>query len=112
MLVHISWLFMSMKRLPSGVQKWMPLARATGIGSTFDCADHSNSVCFLVRATISSPVSFFSTVAVLISSLLLQVAQGRDAARAGRFLDRPQDRVGHRLGRQRADLREPAVVDL
>src|ERR687896_181506 len=54
--VHISWLLKSRYRLPSGVQKYTPLAPATGIGSTFDCADHSNSVWRLVRATISSPV--------------------------------------------------------
>jgi hypothetical protein len=34
----------------------MPLAFATGIGSTFDCADHSNNVCFLFRSTIYGPV--------------------------------------------------------
>src|SRR4029079_1259698 len=34
----------------------MPFALATGMGSTFDCADHSNSVCLRARATISSPV--------------------------------------------------------
>ena len=32
MLTHISWLLKSMKRLPSGVQKYTPFARATGIG--------------------------------------------------------------------------------
>ena len=41
MLEHISWLLKSMKRLPSGVQKWMPWALATGMGSTLLCADHS-----------------------------------------------------------------------
>src|SRR5436853_640459 len=34
----------------------MPFARATGIGSTFDCADHSKSVCFFDSAIISSPL--------------------------------------------------------
>src|SRR5512141_2681196 len=57
MFTDISWLLKSMNRLPSGVQKWTPFARATGIGSTLDCADHSNIVCFRVRATSSSPVS-------------------------------------------------------
>src|ERR1039457_2275572 len=50
----------------------MPLARATGIGSTLDCADHSNSVCFLVRSTISWPVMAGTVVTVVIrlSSLI------------------------------------------
>src|ERR1700722_17669119 len=69
MFTDINWVVKSMKRLPSGVQKWMPLARATGIGSTFDCADHSNSVCFLVRSTISWPVmDGLATVVLIISS--------------------------------------------
>ena len=41
MLTHISWLLKSMKRLPSGVQKYTPFARATGIGSTAPCTAHS-----------------------------------------------------------------------
>ena len=41
MFEHMSWLLKSMKRLPSGVQKWMPCARATGMGSTLVCTDHS-----------------------------------------------------------------------
>ena len=45
MLVHISWLLKSRNRLPSGVQKYTPSARAIGIGSTADCADHSKMVC-------------------------------------------------------------------
>src|SRR5579871_941087 len=45
----------------------MPLALATGMGSTFDCADHSKSVCFLVRSTISGPVrAGFASVVVII----------------------------------------------
>src|SRR4029077_21018224 len=44
----------------------MPLARATGMGSTLDCADHSNSVCFFVRSTISWPVMVGLAVAVVI----------------------------------------------
>src|SRR5208282_594144 len=44
----------------------MPLARATGMGSTLDCADHSNRVCFLVRSTISWPVIVGLAVAVVI----------------------------------------------
>src|SRR5262245_8966713 len=112
MLVHISWLFMSMKRLPSGVQKWTPLAPATGIGSTLDWADHSNSVWRLVRATISSPVIFFSSVAVLIRTSLLQVAQRRHPAGGCGLADGAQDRVGHRLGAERADLAQAAVVDV
>src|SRR5208282_1818903 len=47
----------------------MPLARATGMGSTFDCADHSNSVCFLVRSTISWPVMVGFVIAVVIVPL-------------------------------------------
>src|SRR5581483_9207981 len=40
-----------------------------GIGSTFDCADHSNSVCFLVRSTISWPLIVgIAVVAVMMSS--------------------------------------------
>ena len=41
MLLHINWLLKSRYRLPSGVQKYTPSARATGIGSIVDCADHS-----------------------------------------------------------------------
>src|SRR5579864_155261 len=44
----------------------MPLARATGSGSTFDCADHSNSVCLRDSAIISSPVIVFFKVSVAI----------------------------------------------
>src|SRR5205814_10507052 len=47
----------------------MPFARATGIGSTFDCADHSKSVCFFERAIPSSPVmDLFNVSAVIPSS--------------------------------------------
>src|SRR4051794_39662893 len=56
MFTHINWLLKSMYRLPSGVQKYTPLARATGMGSTADCAAHSKSVCAFESATISSPV--------------------------------------------------------
>jgi hypothetical protein len=41
MFTHINWLLKSRYRLPSGVQNQQPLAPATGMGSTFDCADHS-----------------------------------------------------------------------
>src|SRR5258706_1693030 len=44
----------------------MPFARATGMGSTFDCADHSNNVCFFVRSTISWPVMVGVDIAVVI----------------------------------------------
>src|SRR5438045_2442214 len=48
----------------------MPLARATGIGSTFDCADHSKSVCFFDSAIISSPLMVASvSVAMSVSAL-------------------------------------------
>src|SRR6516225_5090436 len=46
----------------------MPFALATGMGSTFDCADHSNRVCFLLRSIISFPVMDVS-IAVVIMSL-------------------------------------------
>src|SRR5437588_7764135 len=68
MFTDMSWLLKSMKRFPSGVQKKIPLAFATGIGSTLDWADHSNKVCFLVRSTISCPVIDFSTVVVAINA--------------------------------------------
>src|SRR5260370_33906886 len=48
----------------------MPLARATGIGSTFDCADHSYSVCLRARSTISLPVMEDVSAIVVISILL------------------------------------------
>src|SRR4051812_21792249 len=48
----------------------MPLARSTGMGSTFDCADHSKSVCFFESAIISSPVIGFFSVSVAIYHLL------------------------------------------
>src|SRR5687767_2748160 len=54
-----------MKRLPSGVQKYTPSARATAIGATFFCAVHSKMVCFFESAAISSLVMAIS------SSLLL-----------------------------------------
>src|SRR4051812_44442621 len=67
MFTHINWLLKSMNRFPSGVQKYTPLARATAIGSTFDCADHSNSVCFRDSAIISSPVIDLNvSVAILV----------------------------------------------
>src|SRR6266446_5463196 len=47
----------------------MPFARATGMGSTLDCADHSKSVCFLVRSTISWPVIVGVAIAVVIKFL-------------------------------------------
>ena len=49
----------------------MPFARATGIGSTFDCADHSKSVCFFDSATISSPLIVFGAVSIVMSNLVL-----------------------------------------
>src|SRR6516162_7112608 len=45
----------------------MPFARATGIGSTFDCAVHSKSVCFFDKAIISSPVMVLCAVSVAIA---------------------------------------------
>src|SRR5215212_1384302 len=64
MLTHINWLLKSRKRLPSGVQNQQPFAPATGIGSTLDCADHSNNVWALVSATISGPVMAGAAAAV------------------------------------------------
>src|SRR3954447_23928997 len=40
------------------------------MGSTFDCADHSKSVCFFERAIISSPVMVCLRVSVAIFDLL------------------------------------------
>src|SRR5262245_66642760 len=54
---HINWLLKSRYRLPSGVQKYTPFERATGMGSTVLWADHSNTVCRFESATISSLVS-------------------------------------------------------
>src|SRR5215831_8101767 len=45
----------------------MPFDRATGIGSTLDCADHSKSVCFFDSTIISSPVIVFVSVSVAMS---------------------------------------------
>jgi hypothetical protein len=56
MFTHINWLLKSRYLVPSGVQKWTPLAPATGMGSTPAWADHSNSVCFFESATISAAV--------------------------------------------------------
>src|SRR5688500_20279377 len=56
MFTHINWLLKSRNRLPSGVQKYTPFARATGIGSTAFCADHSKIVCRFDSATMSAPV--------------------------------------------------------
>src|SRR6266404_4929430 len=42
----------------------MPFARATGIGSTAACADHSNSVCRRQSSTISSPVIVSEVVVI------------------------------------------------
>src|SRR5262245_14633522 len=56
MLTHINWLLKSRYRLPSGVQKYTPLARATGIGSTAPWTDHSKIVCCFESAITSSPV--------------------------------------------------------
>src|SRR6266436_65612 len=43
----------------------MPFARATGIGSTAACADHSKSVCRRQSSTISSPVIVSEVVVIL-----------------------------------------------
>src|SRR6516164_1963078 len=60
----------------------MPLARATGMGSTFDWADHSNRVCFLVRSTISWPViAGLATVVVMDSSRSKSFHHGGTAPR-------------------------------
>ena len=61
-----------MKRLPSGVQKYTPSARATAIGATFFCAVHSKIVCVFDSATISSlvmDIGLTSTSAVVTSAI-------------------------------------------
>src|SRR5208282_3429984 len=67
----------------------MPLARATGIGSTFDCADHSYSVCFLVRSTISWPVMPGTVVTVVIRLSGLIQALLKTYSELARLLLRP-----------------------
>src|SRR4051812_41540808 len=47
------------------------------MGSTFDCADHSKSVCFFERAIISSPVIVFFSVPVAILNLLSTLTEPR-----------------------------------
>src|SRR5436305_762198 len=56
MFTHINWLLKSRYRLPSGVQKYTPFARATGSGSNVPCGDHSKIVCFFESRMISSDV--------------------------------------------------------
>src|SRR5260370_26268482 len=51
----------------------MTLVRATGIGSTFDCADHSYSVCLRARSTISWPV-MEDVSAIGVMSILLGIS--------------------------------------
>src|SRR6266404_6229802 len=45
----------------------MPFARATGIGSTAACADHSNSVCRRQSSPISSPVNGLESLAMFLA---------------------------------------------
>src|SRR6185503_17836842 len=68
----------------------MPLARATGIGSTFDCAAHSKSVCFFDSAIISSPVIGRFSVSVAISSPSFS---GGVAGQPRRFWPRKHERT-------------------
>src|SRR4029450_5098502 len=76
MFTHISWLLKSRYRFPSGVQNQQPFAPATGIGSTFDCADHSNSVWALVRATSSASVTLDSAGATVLGFIEKAPASG------------------------------------
>src|SRR5262245_50097270 len=73
----MSWLLKSRKRLPSGVQNQTPFAPATGMGSTFDCADHSKIVWRFVRATISSPFIAPVTAIVVVISISFRLHPGR-----------------------------------
>src|SRR5216117_2803721 len=59
----------------------IPFDRATGIGSTFDCADHSKSVCFFDSATISSPLIVLFSVSVAIYVLARLKPRAPSAAR-------------------------------
>src|SRR5215218_4710915 len=68
MFTLINWLLKSMNRVPSGVQKYTPSARATAIGATLFCAVHSKIVCFFDSSTISSLVIVIGACARLCSS--------------------------------------------
>src|SRR6266850_7679633 len=61
----------------------MPFARATGIGSTAACADHSKSVCRRQRSTISSPVMV--SVMVVMETVMLPKSQPFDKRATQRF---------------------------
>ena len=50
----------------------IPVARATGSGSTSPCADHSKSVCFFDSAIISSPVIAPGAVSVFMGYPLVR----------------------------------------
>src|SRR5689334_4360207 len=118
MLTHINWLLKSRKRLPSGVQNQQPLAPATGIGSIACCADHSNSVCRFVSATISSllippppAVSVLVSVVCAVSTCPITSRSTMLSPLCRQFhledgltgeIDEPgRQRFGARVGRQR-----------
>src|SRR5215469_5978133 len=79
----------------------MPLARATGMGSTLAWADHSNRVCFLVRLTISWPVMAGVAVVVVMGSSLLQNLRihHRDTESQRNHKDSSDDLPGSRAAR-------------
>src|SRR5271157_5719313 len=82
----------------------MPFARATGIGSTLDCADHSNSVCFLVRSTISLPVIVGDVVAVVIRFSKLDEKTRRDSRPRLSSRAKPGSVIAYGLKSSRAGL--------
>src|SRR4051812_15912576 len=94
MLTHINWLLKSRKRFPSGVQNQQPLAPATGIGSIAPCADHSKSVCFFVRSTMTWPLSPAAST-VFMGSFVARPGPGTR-------LHRVDYRLRHVLGRRLA----------
>src|SRR5688500_10329566 len=87
MFTHINWLLKSRNRLPSGVQKYTPFARATGIGSTAFCADHSKIVCRFDSATMSAPV-IGPVIVLVIHHIPIEAFCGRSDDCFGRRSDR------------------------
>src|SRR6476661_3415138 len=71
----------------------MPFALATEIGSILDCADHSYSVCFLQRSTISVPVMAAGVTVVVIYPWLL-VSEDLALESLSLDLNCPQRRLG------------------
>src|SRR3954453_17659873 len=102
MFTHINWLLKSRYRFPSGVQNQQPFAPAIGIGSIAACADHSKSVCFLVRSTMVWPLRPATAVSIVFISFSISPGS-RPRLREG-----GDDRVGH-VGRPgaAAEIRRP-----